>query len=131
MKAAIWTAYGPPETIELREVPTPEPKPGEVRIRIEATTVTAGYVEMRALRFPWYLRLPIRLYIGWRRPKRLTILGQEYSGTIDKLGDGVTKFKMGDKVYASGEMPRLGGHAEYVVVPAAPKMGMLEKSRKC
>ncbi len=127
MKAAIWTAYGPPETIEIRGVALPEPKAGEVRIKVEASTVTAGDTEMRTLKFPWYLRLPIRLYIGWRKPKRLTILGQEYAGIIDKLGDGVTKFKVGDKVFASGVMPRLGGHAEYAVAPAIVEDGLLER----
>ena len=52
-------------------------------------------------------------------------LGQEYAGSIDKIGESVTNFKIGDKVFAAGEMPRLGGHAEYVVTPAAPTGGML------
>lgn len=125
MKAAIWTAYGPPDVIKLREIPTPEPGKGEVRIKIEATTVTAGDTEMRTLKFPWYLRLPIRIYAGWRKPKRMPILGQEYAGVIDKLGDGVSNFDVGDKVFASGTMPRLGGHAEYAIAPAVPTDGLL------
>jgi len=125
MKAAIWTAYGPPDVIQLREIPTPEPGKGEVRVKIEATTVTAGDTEMRTLKFPWYLRLPIRIYAGWRKPKRMQILGQEYAGVIDKLGDDVSEFNVGDKVFASGTMPRLGGHAEYAIAPAVPTDGLL------
>lgn len=125
MKAAIWTAYGPPEVLQLRDVPTPEPKAGEVRIRIEATTVTAGDTEMRAMKFPWYLKIPMWIFAGLGRPKRITILGQELAGTIDKIGDGVTRFKPGDKVFAAPAMPRLGGQAEYVVLPEAPRDGML------
>jgi NADPH:quinone reductase-like Zn-dependent oxidoreductase len=124
MKAAIWTAYGPPGVIEIRDVPLPEPKPGEVRIRVEATSVTAGDFEMRALRLPWYLAVPIRLYAGLFRPKRVRVLGQELAGTVDKVGDRVTRFKPGDKVFAATGM-RLGGQAQYIVMREAPPDGML------
>jgi NADPH:quinone reductase-like Zn-dependent oxidoreductase len=125
MKAAIWTAYGPPvEVIRLREVATPEPKAGEVRIRIEAATVTAGDTEMCALRFPWYFALPIRIYAGWWRPKRITVLGQELAGTIDKVGDRVTQFKPGDEVFVATGI-KLGGQAEYTVMQEAPRDGMV------
>jgi len=124
MKAAIWTAYGPAEKIELRDVPVPEPKAGEIRIKVEATTVTAGDFEMRALRFPWYLGLPIRLYAGLLRPKRMPILGQELAGIVDKTGDGVTRFKPGDHVFAATGIG-LGGHAEYIVLPESPPDGMV------
>ncbi len=102
----------------------PEPQPGQVRIRVEATTVTAGDCEMRALKLAWYIALPMRIYTGWWRLKRIQILGQELAGTIDKLGDGVTRFKPGDAVFAATGL-RLGGNAEYVVIPEAPHEGML------
>ena len=125
MKAAVWTAYGPPDVIQLGEIPTPEPGKGEVRVKIEATTVTAGDTEMRSLKFPWYLGLPIRIYAGWRKPKRMLVLGQEYAGVVDKLGDDVSEFNVGDKIFASGTMPRLGGHAEYTIAPAIPTDGLM------
>jgi NADPH:quinone reductase-like Zn-dependent oxidoreductase len=124
MRAAIWTRYGPPDVLEVQEVPTPEPKPGEVRIRVEATTVTSGDCEMCALRFPWYFALPMRIFVGWRHPKRVKSLGQELAGTIDAVGEGVTKFKAGDKVFAATGM-KLGGQAEYAILPESPEDGML------
>ncbi len=124
MKAAIWTAYGPPEVLQLQDVPTPEPKPGEVRIKVEATTVTAGDCGMRALRFPWYLRLPLRLFAGWWQPRRVRVLGQELAGTVDVVGAGVTRFKPGDHVFAATGM-KLGGQAEYAILPETPRDGML------
>lgn len=124
MKAAIWTRYGPPEVLEVQDVPTPEPKAGEVRIRVEATTVTAGDAEMCSLSFPWYFSLPMRIFAGWRRPKRIRTLGQELAGTIDAVGDGVMRFKPGDKVFAATGM-KLGGQAEYAILPESPPDGML------
>jgi NADPH:quinone reductase-like Zn-dependent oxidoreductase len=82
MKAIVWTKYGPPEGLELREVDKPTPKADEVLIKVRATTVTAGDCEARRLEFPLGLGLAIRLYAGLTRPVRLTILGQELAGTL-------------------------------------------------
>jgi NADPH:quinone reductase-like Zn-dependent oxidoreductase len=63
MKAVIWTRYGPPEVLALRDLPDPRPKDHEVRIRLYASTVTKGDCEMQALAFPIYLGLPLRIWI--------------------------------------------------------------------
>ena len=124
MKAVVWTAYGPPDVLQLREVETPTPKENEVRIRIHATTVTAGDCEMRSLRLPPFLALPMRLYIGLRKPTRRTILGMELAGEIESLGKDVSLFKEGDQVFAATGLGQ-GTYAEYVCLPEEPEEGVL------
>lgn len=113
MKAVIWTAYGPPEVLELREVEKPTPKDKEVLIKIHATTAFAGDCEMRRLQISPLFRLPMRLYVGWSKPKRVQILGQELAGEIESVGKDVTQFKPGDPVFGTTGF-RLGAYAEYI-----------------
>ena len=113
MKAAVWTEYGPPDVLQIKEVEKPTPKDDEVLIKVHAATVTSGDCEMRDLKFPLFLALLIRLYTGIRRPKRITILGQEISGVIEDVGENVTRYKKGDQVFATTGF-KLGGYAEYI-----------------
>ncbi len=112
MKAIVWTKYGAPEGLQLQEIPMVSPKDNEVLIRVNASTVTAGDVETRALKMPLWLALPMRLFIGLTRPKRITILGQELAGKVEAVGKDVKRFKPGDRVYGSTGFG-FGGYAEY------------------
>jgi NADPH:quinone reductase-like Zn-dependent oxidoreductase len=116
MKAVVWTNYGPPDVLQLREVEKPTPKDDEVRIRIYATTVIAGDCELRRFKFPILYRLPLRIFLGLRKPQRVTILGQELAGEIEAVGKDVTRFKIGDRVLAASLL-RLGTYAEYTCLP--------------
>src|SRR4051794_15606466 len=116
MKAIVWTKYGPPDVLQLREVAKPEPKDNEVLIRIGATTVTAGDAQIRGLKIPILFLLPFRLFLGLRKPKRITVLGQELAGEIEEVGKEVTRFKKGDQVFAWAGF-RLGAYAEYICLP--------------
>ncbi len=126
MKAIVWTAYGSPDGLHLQEVETPTPKDDEVRIKIHATTVTAGDCEMRSLRFPLYLSLLMRFAAGLRRPERVTILGTELAGEIESVGKNVKRFKKGDKVFGSAGFEK-GTYAEYVCLPEEPEDGVLAR----
>jgi NADPH:quinone reductase-like Zn-dependent oxidoreductase len=126
MKAIVWTKYGPPDVLQLQEVAKPVPKDNEVLIRIMATTVTAGDCEARGLKFPLWLALPMRLYVGFRKPTRVTILGQELAGEIEAVGKDVTRFKVGDQVFA-GTGLSMGGYAEYICLPEESADGVLAK----
>jgi NADPH:quinone reductase-like Zn-dependent oxidoreductase len=116
LKAIVWTRYGPPDVLQLKEVAKPAPKENEVLIRVRAATVTVGDCEVRRLRLPILLQLPLRLYLGFKRPRRITILGQELAGEIEAVGKEVTRFKEGDQVFAPTFF-RLGAYAEYICLP--------------
>ncbi len=113
MKAIVWTKYGPPDGLQRQEVEKPTPKDNEVLIKVHATTVTAGDCEMRSLKFPLLLRLPLRLYNGLRKPKRITILGQELAGKIEDVGKDSKLFEKGDPVFAATDI-RFGAYAQYI-----------------
>lgn len=124
MKAIVWTAYGPPDVLRLQEVETPIPQDNQVRIKIHATTVTAGDCEVRSLKMPFGLGIPMRAYVGLRKPKQLTILGQELAGEVESVGKDVTRFKPGDQVFA-GTGFEMGAYAEYVCMDENPEGGAL------
>lgn len=116
MKAIVWTDYGPPAVLQLGEVERPVPKENEVLVKVHAATVTMGDCELRSLQVPSWVRLPMRGYVGLRKPHRVTILGQELAGEIEAVGQAVTRFKPGDQVFAAS-LFRFGAYAEYLCLP--------------
>lgn len=100
MKAAVVERYGPPEVIVIREVDTPVPGPGDVLVRITATTVNSGDARMRAARVPQGMRTLFRLAMGWNRPRQ-PVGGFEAAGVVEAVGAAVTGFAPGDRVVGS------------------------------
>jgi NADPH:quinone reductase-like Zn-dependent oxidoreductase len=114
MKAVVYTKYGPPDVLQLKEVEKPAPKDNEVLVKIHATTVTIGDTIMRGLKIPeprWQ-RLIARIILGIRKPKR-TILGMELAGEIESVGKDVTRFKTGDQVFVSTVGMKFGDHSQF------------------
>ena len=107
MKAVVHDRYGPPEVLRLDEVERPVPADDEVLVRVHATTVNRTDCHRRAAKpFIW------RFFAGLLRPKR-RILGNEMAGEVVAVGNAVTEFAVGDRVFGTSG-PKLGGHAEYV-----------------
>jgi NADPH:quinone reductase-like Zn-dependent oxidoreductase len=111
LKAAVYRRYGPPDVLQIEDVEKPVPKDNEVLVRIHAATVSAA---------DWRLRKAdpflIRFINGLWRPKKINILGMEFAGTVESVGQAVTRFGVGDQVFG-GTAFKFGAHAEYTCVP--------------
>ena len=94
MKAAVLTRYGPPEVVEIGDVPTPVPRANEVLVRVHASTVCYGDRMIRSG------PLIVRLMNGIRRPKT-SVLGVDLAGTVAAVGKRVMHFAVGDQVFGS------------------------------
>jgi NADPH:quinone reductase-like Zn-dependent oxidoreductase len=106
MKAVVYTEYGPPEVLQLKEVDKPTPKDDEVLIKIHAAAVTAGDVIVMKGE-----PLVTRLMTGLLKPKN-TIPGKEMAGRVEAVGGNVTQFQPGDEVYGDLSVAGWGAFAE-------------------
>lgn len=116
MKAVIIERYGGPEVAQVKDVPKPQPKKGEILIRVMASAVNSGDARLRRAD-PWF----VRLVFGFLGPRK-KILGVAFAGIIEALGEGVTNAKVGDRVYGMSEN-FMGSHAEYMVIKASSPIG--------
>jgi len=109
VRAIVYTEYGPPDVLQLKEVPKPTPRDNEVLIKVHATTVNrtdCGILRAK----PFFARF----FIGLIRPRN-PILGNEFAGEIEAAGRDVTSFKVGDRVFGYDDT-KYGAHAEYMTI---------------
>jgi NADPH:quinone reductase-like Zn-dependent oxidoreductase len=123
MRAIVCTDYGPPDVLQLRDVPKPVPKDNEVLVRIRATTVSAADCELRRFDFAPWIWVPMRLAFGIRKPRR-RVLGQELAGDVESVGKKVRSLRKGDRVFATTGIP-LGAYAEYICLRENPQTGAI------
>ena len=107
MKAAVYTSYGAPEVIEMKDLEKPVPKPNEVLLNVRAASVNP--LDWHFLRGRPY---PVRVVTGLGRPK-LPVLGVDVAGVVEAVGAQVTQINRGDHVFGSCR----GAFAEYVCAP--------------
>jgi NADPH:quinone reductase-like Zn-dependent oxidoreductase len=109
MKAIVYTQYGPPDVLQLKEVEKPVPKDNEVLIRIHATTVNrTDCATIRAI--PFFARLVTGIF----KPKK-QIPGTEFAGIIEAIGKNVSSLKVGDKVFGFNDQGSKS-HAQYMTI---------------
>ena len=116
MKAIVWTKYGSPDGLQLRDVEKPTPKENEVLIKVYAVTASTPDTELRRLKLPFLFAIPIRLYLGLLKPTRITILGTEFAGAIVAAGKEITQYQPGDQVYGYTGLG-MRTYAEYLCLP--------------
>ena len=120
MKASVVTKSGPPEVLKLKEVEKPNPRAGEVLVKVYAGTVTIGDTFIR--RIPRLIIIPLGKIFGFSAHK---ISGHEFAGVIEAVGEDVTIFKAGDEVFGTTTGLTFGANAEYVCVPERWKQGVI------
>lgn len=112
MKAAVYRRYGPPEVVQIEEVEKPSPKPGEVLIKVYATTVNRTDCGFRSAEY-----FISRFFSGLFKPK-FGILGNEFAGVIEAVGKDVKLFNVGDRVFGYNDI-KFGAHAEFMTIAEA------------
>lgn len=114
MKAIIWTEYGAPDVLKIKEVKKPIPKDDEVLVRVKAASVMPGDCEIRRFDMHVLFWLPLRLYMGISKPKR-PILGMDLAGEVESVGKDVKTFKPDDQIFGNTGI-RFGAYAEYACI---------------
>lgn len=109
MRAIVHSRYGPPEVAKLLEVPKPFPKDNEVLVKVYSSTVNRTDSGLRSAEY-----FVSRFFTGLLRPK-YQILGCEFAGIIEEIGQHVTTFKIGDKIFGFNDKT-FGGHGEYLTI---------------
>jgi NADPH:quinone reductase-like Zn-dependent oxidoreductase len=109
MKAVVYTEFGPPDVLQIKEIEKPVPKENEVLMKVRAASVNP---------FDWHMIrgtpfLMRAMMAGLRKPKEPRV-GVDCAGTVEAVGRGVTQFKPGDDVFGG----KAGAFAEYLCVPA-------------
>jgi NADPH:quinone reductase-like Zn-dependent oxidoreductase len=113
MKAIVYTKYGSPDVLELKELEKPTPKGDEVLIKIHAAA--ANPADWHLMRGEPFLA---RLENGLQKPKN-TRLGADVAGRVEAVGRNVTQFQVGDEVFGELPLDTLGSFAEYVCASEA------------
>jgi len=108
MKAVVYTEYGSPDVLQLREVEKPVAADDEVLVKVHAASVNAA--DWRMMRADPFL---VRLYAGLLKPTKFRILGADIAGRVEAVGRNVRQFQPGDEVFGDVYASGFGGFAEY------------------
>ncbi len=114
MKAAVYTKYGPPEVLEIKDITKPVPNEKEVLVKIHTVAATIADSRVRAANFPAGLGFMAKLVFGITAPRK-QVLGSSFSGVVESVGSEVTKYKQGDEVFGMTGT-KFSAYAEYLTI---------------
>lgn len=114
MKAYYCTSYGPPEILEQRDVPIPKPAANQIVVKVKAVPVTVGDCRIRAFRVPPSFQFMAKIVLGFNRPRK-PVLGRYFAGVVESIGNKVTRFKTGDRVFGCTGR-KFGTYAQFVCI---------------
>src|SRR5690606_37848262 len=100
--------------LKLQDVEKPQPKENDLLVKVMSTCVNSGDVRVRGLKAEGFMKLMMRVVLGFNKPRK-PILGNVFSGIVERIGSNVTQFKVGDQVYGITGF-KFGTHAEYVTI---------------
>jgi len=121
MKAAVYYEYGIPEVLQVNQIEKPTPKKNEILVRVRATAVNSGDIRLRKAD-----PFAVRFFFGVTKPK-INILGSVFSGEIERVGEEVNSFKVGDLVFGHTDMS-FGAYAEYICIPENTSVALKPKN---
>jgi NADPH:quinone reductase-like Zn-dependent oxidoreductase len=120
MKAIVIRSGKDSSALQIQDVPRPAPQPHELLVRVNASSVCRGDVNLR--RIPRIILVPLGLLFGF---KPMKVPGVEFAGVVEAVGASVTRFKPGDEVFGTATGLAFGGNAEYLCVPEERKLGVI------
>ena len=123
MRAIVYTQYGPPEVAQMKELPKPIPKENEVQVQVHASTVNRTDCGFRSAEY-----FISRFWTGLFKPQH-QVLGCEFSGIVEEVGQAVTSFKKGDKVFGFDDKT-MGGHGEYLCIAETAAIAQIPSNIK-
>lgn len=128
MKAVVCKKHGSPGSLQIKEVPKPIVQEDELLVKIVATTVTSGDVVLRKQSYLQFLLLwPLARFFFGVRKQRKKILGHEFAGIVESVGEAVTGFEPGDAVFGTTGF-KGGAHAEYISRPESSIIALKPKN---
>jgi len=128
MKAAICPNYGPPEVLFIGDVPKPTPKADEILVKVRASSVNSSdwFIRSGLSKAPFYMRWMMKVVLGFRGP-RCRILGLIAVGEVAEVGNAVTRFRVGDRIWAFTKF-RLGGYAQFTCLRESSAVALSPQS---
>lgn len=114
MTALVCERYGGPDVLKFVQRARPAPKPGEVVVRVLASSITSGDRRVRSMDVPRGFGILGRLALGWNAPRN-PVLGATFAGVVQALGSSANGFAPGEAVFGISGF-RMGGHAEYLCI---------------